>query len=40
VTSAVTDTAPSGSMLTVTIEVAPFFGPALSRASGVNSVER
>ena len=40
VTSAVTDTAPSGSTLTVTIEIAPFFGPALSRASGVSSVER
>ena len=29
-----------GSTLTVTIETAPFFGPALSRASGVRSVER
>jgi hypothetical protein len=31
---------PSGSTLTVTIEVAPFFGPAFSRVFGVSKVER
>ena len=35
VTSAVTVTAPSGSMFTVAIDTAPFFGPARSRAVAV-----
>ena len=40
VTSAVTETAPSGSTLTVTIDTAPFFGPAFSRASAVSKFDR
>ena len=35
-----TDTAPSGSTLTVTIDTAPFFGPAFSRASAVRMFDR
>ena len=40
VTSAVTETAPSGSILTVAIDTAPFLGPAFSRACAVISVDR